>query len=86
MIRRDVAHFQVLEARRITQSKGRNECSPEEVVHFLRRYGSPYAESTIRTHIVSRCCRNAPENHAVRYEYFERVNHGLYRILGGADE
>lgn len=84
MSHRDVAHLQVLAAaREITQSKGRNELAPEEVVHFLRRRGSPYAESTIRTHIVSRCCKNAPENHAVRYEYFERVGHGLYRILGG---
>jgi len=48
MLHRDVAHLQVLAAaREITQSKGRNEFAPEEVVHFLRRRGSPYAESII---------------------------------------
>jgi hypothetical protein len=36
---------------------------------------SGYAESTIRTHIASRCCVNAPDNHAVRYRYFRRIDH-----------
>jgi hypothetical protein len=36
---------------------------------------------TIRTHVVSRCCVNAPKNHPHKWDYFERVSRGLYRIL-----
>ncbi|GAB3147356.1 hypothetical protein GCM10027290_30510 [Micromonospora sonneratiae] len=32
---------------------------PQEVIDELRRRGSTYAESTIRTYIVSRMCANA---------------------------
>jgi hypothetical protein len=30
--------------------------------------GSSYAESTIRTHVASRMCRNARKNHGTKYE------------------
>ena len=36
---------------------------------------------SVRTHVVSRCCRNAPENHAHRWPYFRRVKRGVYEIL-----
>lgn len=50
---------------------------PYEVVRAL-----PYLnESSVRTHIVSRCCKNAPENHAHRWPYFRRVGRGVYEIL-----
>lgn len=51
----------------------------DEVVRELRRRGSHYAESTIRTHVVSRMCTNAPDNHAVTYDDLERVGDGRYR-------
>ena len=38
-------------------------------------------ESSIRTHVVSRCCVNAPQNHAHRWPYFRRVDRGVYEIL-----
>ena len=38
-------------------------------------------ESSIRTHVVSRCCVNAPQNHAHRWPYFRRVGRGVYEIL-----
>ena len=38
-------------------------------------------ESSVRTHIVSRCCENAPENHTHRWPYFRRVGRGVYEIL-----
>lgn len=37
--------------------------SPIEVVELLRRWGSPYPASTIRTHVVAAMCVNAPDNH-----------------------
>ena len=53
--------------------------SPQDVVAELRRRGSTYAESTIRTHVVSRMCADAPDNHARTYDDLERVADGRYR-------
>ncbi len=53
----------------------------EDVVEELRRRGSAYADSTIRTHVTSRMCANAPGNHAVTYDDLERVDRGVYRRL-----
>jgi predicted RNase H-like HicB family nuclease len=36
--------------------------------------------STVRTHVVSRCCVNAPKNHLHKWPYFRRVGRGLYKI------
>lgn len=38
-----------------------------------------YRESTIRTHVVSRMCAQAPRHHAVSYPDLDRVAHALYR-------
>jgi hypothetical protein len=35
---------------------------------------------TIRTHVASRCCVNAPPHHQSRYSYFRAVRRGVYRI------
>jgi predicted RNase H-like HicB family nuclease len=40
-------------------------------------------ESSVRTHIVSRCCVNAPKNHPHKWDYFERVRRGLYTVRPG---
>lgn len=37
-------------------------------------------ESTVRTHVTSRCCVNAPRHHQHRWPYFRRVGRGLYRV------
>jgi len=36
--------------------------------------------ATVRTHVASRCCANAPPNHQTRYGYFRAVQRGLYRV------
>lgn len=54
-----------------------------EVVAEMRRRGTRYAESTIRTHVTSRMCVNAPRNHAITYNDFERVGH-RYRLYRGS--
>ena len=36
--------------------------------------------ATVRTHVASRCCINAPSNHASRYRYFRSMARGMYRI------
>ena len=35
---------------------------------------------TVRTHVASRCCVNAPPHHQSRYPYFRCVGRGVYRI------
>jgi hypothetical protein len=53
---------------------------PQDVIDELRRRGSAYAESTIRTHVVSRMCADAPDHHARTYDDLERLAHGRYRL------
>jgi hypothetical protein len=53
--------------------------TPQDVIDELRRHGSTYAPSTIRTHVVSRMCANAPDQHARTYDDLERVADGRYR-------
>ena len=35
---------------------------------------------TVRTHVASRCCANAPANHQTRYRYFAVLRRGVYRV------
>ena len=57
--------------------------TPDDVIREMRRRGSRYAESTVRTHVVSRMCVNAPDNHAKTFDDLERVADGLYRRRPG---
>jgi predicted RNase H-like HicB family nuclease len=69
---------EVLEAvGRICVERGAWLFVPEEVVRALPHLNP----STVRTHIVSRCCVNAPANHAHRLGYFRRVRRGEYELL-----
>jgi len=76
-------HEQVLDAAsEIVRRKGRNEFTTHEVIDFLRDRGTKFKDATISTHVVSRCCVNAPDNHARTYKYFERIASGTYRVIG----
>lgn len=75
-------HEEVLEAAKfIVKSKCRNEFTPDEIIKYLKKRDTIYKENTIRTHICSRCCVNAPKHHEVKWEYFERIGHGLYKVI-----
>jgi len=50
---------------------------PVDVVRALPHLNA----RSVRTHIVSRCCVNAPEHHPHRWPYFRRVGRGVYEIL-----
>jgi hypothetical protein len=65
---------------RLRARTSRESFSLTEVVREVRSHGSRCRESTIRTHITSRMCANAPDHHAVVYDDLERVDHGLYRL------
>ena len=51
-----------------------------EIVDHMARQGTRYRESTIRTHVTSRLCVDAPDHHAVRYPDLVRVERGRYRL------
>lgn len=64
-------------ARRICTARRNWTFTPVEVVRALPHLN----ERSVRTHIVSRCCVNAPSHHAHRWPYFKRVRHGVYEVL-----
>lgn len=71
-------HEEVLRAaRRLCRERGEWIFHPDEVVRALPHLNP----SSVRTHIVSRCCVNAPANHPHRWKYFRRVSRGTYEIL-----
>lgn len=75
-------------ARRLCITRRTWTFTPVEVVRALPHLN----ERSVRTHIVSRCCINAPAHHAHRWPYFERLGRGVYEIrkehreaAGGSD-
>jgi hypothetical protein len=74
----------VLEAfNRLERRTGGRAFSPAEIVAEVRQGGWKGKDSTIRTHVISRMCANAPNHHAVVYEDLLRVDRGLYERRGG---
>ncbi|MGE3345675.1 MAG: type II toxin-antitoxin system HicB family antitoxin [Vicinamibacterales bacterium] len=72
------AHEEVLEAaRRIGSTRGDWTFTPDEIVKALPHLNA----STVRTHVVSRCCVNSPQNHDHQWPYFKRVRRGWYVVL-----
>jgi predicted RNase H-like HicB family nuclease len=63
-------------ANRIAQESKDGAFSPDEIVRALPQLN----ESTVRTHVVSRCCVNAPKNHLHKWPYFRRVAYGKYQV------
>ena len=70
-------HAQVLAAAQRLCSAEDWRFRPVDVVRALPHLN----ERSVRTHIVSRCCENAPEHHPHRWPYFRRVSRGVYEIL-----
>ncbi len=71
-------HDEVLStARRICRERGERAFRVADIVHALPHLNP----SSVRTHVVSRCCVNAPKNHPHKWGYFRRVGRGEYVIL-----
>jgi hypothetical protein len=51
-----------------------------QVITELRRTGTRYTESTIRTHVTSRMCADSPDHHGTTYDDLERLDRGRYRL------
>ena len=70
-------HLEVLKAAQdLCRNRSNHRFKMIEIVHRLPHLN----EQTIRTHIGSRCCHNAPVNHLHRWDYFKRVGHGEFEI------
>ncbi len=63
-------------ARRICIARGEWTFAPAEIVAALPHLNA----RSVRTHITSRCCVNAPANHPHRLPYFFRTARGTYEI------
>ena len=71
-------HKEVLAAaRRICRERGEKTFRVADIVHALPHLNP----SSVRTHIVSRCCVNAPKNHPHKWAYFRRTGRGEYVIV-----
>lgn len=62
--------------RRLCRERGQWTFRTEEVVLALPHLNA----SSVRTHVGSRCCVNAPKNHPHKWDYFRRVGRGLYEL------
>lgn len=71
-------------ARAIAHRNGADTFGLADVLAEMRRRQTAYAESTIRTHVVSKMTINAPAHHGSRSSDFEALGAGMYRLLGGA--
>jgi hypothetical protein len=65
-----------------TLSRGRSDdaFALSAIVKQVLSQTKTYKESTIRTHITSRMCANAPDNHAKVYNDLLRVRPGYYKL------
>jgi predicted RNase H-like HicB family nuclease len=71
------SHDEILEAvRRIAAARADWSFTPDEIVRALPHLNA----GTVRTHITSRCCTNAPKNHPHKWDYFKRLRRGLYQL------
>jgi predicted RNase H-like HicB family nuclease len=50
--------------------------TPDAIVRALPHLNA----GSIRTHVTSRCCVNAPRNHPHKWDYFRRVRRGTYEL------
>ncbi len=61
---------------RISSQRKDRTFTPDEIVRELPHLNP----RTVRTHVVSRCCINAPKNHPHKWDYFRRVEYGRYQV------
>ena len=67
-------------ARRLAEHSADGSFTLAQILAAMKRAGTRYAESTIRTHVTSRMCADAPDHHATTYDDFQRLGEGRYRL------
>ena len=75
---------EVLEVARDLTARGLVPFSPQQVIDELRRRGTSYQASSIRTHVVDFMCIDAPTKHGVSYPDLRRVGRGQYVLASEA--
>jgi hypothetical protein len=79
--RRPTARSEILDAiEALLVRSGRDEVSVQAVVDEMRRRGSSYAESTVRTMMTSHMCVQVQGPNIASYDDLERVDRGTYRL------
>jgi len=76
------AREQILAAVEHITRRGDGTFTAQEVIEELHARDTNLADSTIETHIRSRMCADAPDNHGTTYDDLERVERGRYRLKG----
>lgn len=66
---------------RLTKARSDPVFDVAEVRDYMMRRGTSYESDTITTHVCSRMCKTAPDNHGTTYADFERVGRGRYRWI-----
>jgi hypothetical protein len=64
---------------RLERRTGRTELALVDIVREVFAGGSALSESTIRTHVTSSMCIDAPPNHSTRYPDLRRTSRGIYQ-------
>lgn len=64
---------------RLERRNDRESFNLFEVVQEVMAQNGAFAESTIRTHVTSVMCAQAPKNHGTVYSDLDRVARGRYR-------
>lgn len=64
---------------RLEAKTGRTTFALSEIIKEVQARGTTYSEGTLRTHIASRMCANAPDHHAVTFPDLLRTDRGQYR-------
>jgi hypothetical protein len=65
----------------VSNSSGRNAFSMLDVLAEMRRRGTSYPEVTIRTHMASHMCADAPSRQGGRPPDLRRVDRGQYALI-----
>ena len=65
----------------VSKSSGRNAFSMADVLAEMRRRATSYPEVTIRTHMASHMCAEAPGRQGGRPPDLRRIGRGLYALI-----
>jgi len=77
------ARSEILEAAKSLTNRGISPFSPIQLIREIEQTGTSYPEETLRTHITSWMCVDAP-GHNPSYRDLKRVGHGQYVLLEDA--
>jgi hypothetical protein len=64
---------------RLERRHGRSEFALADIVTETLAGDPKYSERTVRTHVSSRMCADAPDHHGTTFEDLVRVSRGVYR-------